>query len=167
MKVYFLIITALFTTFAITPTAFAATSEVTWTDPDSYQDIDEGEEHRDNFRESIFAHFEKHFTKMANTLPEGYVLKVNVTDIDLAGDTRAGGINRLRVIKSAYPPRMSFSYQLINAEGEKIQSDDVALKDFSFLYGRRLKYNEDPIGYEKKMLDEWFKESFDALIIPS
>jgi hypothetical protein len=146
--------------------ACAATSEVTWIDHEKYRDIQPGSESRKHFRERIFYDLEKHFSKLAQGLPEGQVLKIKVTDLDLAGDTYIGGINQLRVIKSMYFPRMNFSYELVNADGRTIvTSDEIALKDMTFMMTSNLKYRNKSLGYEKKMLDDWFAETFKAFVV--
>ena len=157
----------------------AANSEVTWTDFKKYRDINAGNQGRKNFRERTFKSFEKHFTQLAKSLPEKHVLKIAVTDVDLAGDTNAAVINprsmnhsgmkhlnmnRTRVVKDIYFPRMTFSYQLVDAEGVVIKSEDVVVKDMNFMSSSRLKYRHKVLGYEKKMLDEWFKDTFSDLI---
>jgi len=165
MKQSILMVTVLTASFLLSPNAFAASSEVTWTDYKSYRDIDPGNEGRKQFRERTFKSLEKHFAKLAATLPEDQVLKFNVTDVDLAGDTNAAGIHRTRIIKRIYSPRMNFSYQLLDAEGKVIQSDEVVVKDMNFMSGSNLKYRNESFGYEKKMLDDWFEKTFKALIV--
>lgn len=164
MKQSILIISLLSVSLLLTPNAFAATSEVTWTDYKSYRDIDPGNEGRKQFRERTFRDLEKHFAKLAAKLPEGQTLKIDVTDVDLAGDTNAAGINRTRIIKQLYSPRMNFSYQLLSAEGEVIKSEDVVVRDMNFMSGR-LKYRNTSLPYEKKMLDDWFEDTFNELIV--
>ncbi len=165
MKTLTTTLLALFTLASFQNIAYAATSEVTWTDYKKYRDIDSGNENRNSFRERTFKSFEKHFTKLAENLPEGQVLKIEVTDVDLAGDTLAGGINRLRIVKDIYFPRLNFSYQLINADGSEIVAAEVVLKDMNFLRGSSLKYRNESLGYEKKMLDDWFFETFQENIV--
>ncbi len=165
MKQSNLMLTLLAFSFLLAPNAFAATSEVTWTDYKSYRDIDSGNDGRKQFRERIFKDLEKHFTKLAATLPTEQTLKIDVTDVDLAGDTNAGGISRMRIIKHLYSPRMNFSYQVLDADGKVIQSNEVVLKDMNFMSGSNLKYRNKSLGYEKKMLDDWFEEEFKALIV--
>jgi len=150
----------LFIVVSLQSVAYAATSEITWTDYKKYRDIDPGNESRKHFRERTFKNFEKHFTKLARNLPEGQVLKIDVTDVDLAGDTHIGGINRMRIVKELYFPRMNFSYQLVNVDGSEVVSGDIKLKDMSFMMTSSLRYSHDSLGYEKKMLDGWFEESF-------
>ena len=160
MKIVTTTLIALFTMISFSNVANAATSEVTWKDYEKYRDINPGEGNRKAFRENTFHNFEKHFTKLAENLPEGQILKIVVTDVDLAGDTNAAGIRRVRIIKEIYFPRMNFSYELVNADGSEIVSDEVELKDMSFMTTSRLKYRNDSIGYEKKMLDDWFFTTF-------
>ncbi|WP_057830444.1 DUF3016 domain-containing protein [Colwellia sp. TT2012] len=163
MKQFIYMVTLLILTSLMAPGAFAASSEVTWTDYKSYRDINAGNENRKSFRERIFRDFEKHFAKLAATLPEGQVLKIDVTDVDLAGDTHAAGIHRTRIVKQIYRPRMNFSYQLFDADGKLVQSDEVVVKDMNFMSGSNLKYRHKSLGYEKKMLDDWFDKAFKDL----
>jgi hypothetical protein len=138
----------------------AAEVEVKWSNPEKYTDIDAGEEHRKNFRERTFKSFEKHFAKLAASLPENQKLILDITNVDLAGDVRHGGMNRIRVVKDIFIPRMKFTYQLLNADNSVVKSEDVALKDMSFLMHNGLKYRSQSLGYEKEMLDDWFKKTF-------
>ncbi len=165
MKTLTTTLLSVFTVVSLQSVAYAATSEVTWTDYKKYRDIRSGDESRKHFRERIFKDFEKHFTKLAERLPEGQVLKIDVTDVDLAGDTHAGGIDRLRIVKEIYFPRMNFSYQLVNVDGSVEKDDTVVLKDMSFMMGENLRYRHKSLGYEKKMLDDWFLETFKQLIV--
>ncbi|TWX55166.1 DUF3016 domain-containing protein [Colwellia hornerae] len=141
-------------------TAQAAEVNVTWTDPDKYRDIDAGTEGRKRFQENMFSEFEKHLSKLAKALPVSQTLNIEVTDIDLAGDVLASGLHQIRVIKDLYFPRIKLSFTLINAEKAIILSDNVNLKDMNFMMGGRLKYRNNALGYEKKLLDDWFKDVF-------
>lgn len=165
MKTLTTIFLAVFTMVAMQNITHAATAEVTWTDPDKYTDMRPGDESRKKFRDRIFYHFEKHFTKLAKRLPEGQVLKIDVTNVDLAGDTLAGGINRIRIIKDMYPPKIYFSYQVVNVDGSVAKEESVKLRDMNFMMGSRLKYRNEAIGYEKQMLDDWFFKAFKDLIV--
>ncbi len=138
----------------------AADVEVKWTNSDKYSDIDAGEEHRKHFKERTFKSFEKHFAKLAKSLPENQKLVFDITNIDLAGDVHHGGMNRIRVVKDIFFPRIEFTYQLLNADNTVVKSEKVALKDMSFLMHSGLKYRNQSLGYEKEMLDDWFKDTF-------
>ena len=165
MKTLTTTLLVLFTLVSSQDVAYAATSEVTWTDYKKDRDIHSGNESRKHFRERTFKNFEKHFAKLAAKLPQGQVLKIAVTNVDLAGDTHIGGIDRLRSVKEIYFPRMNFSYQLLNADGSELVAAEIKLKDMNFMAGSNLRYHRDSLGYEKKMLDDWFKETFKDQII--
>lgn len=149
----------------LAPTAIAANVEVKWTDPDKYVDIRSGNENRKGFRERTFKNLDKHFAKLAQSLPENQLLKIEVTDLDLAGDENIGGINRIRIIKEVYFPRIKFSYHLEGADKTTIIAGEINLKDMNFMLTNNLKYRRDSLGYEKKMLDDWFKKTFSEYIV--
>ena len=145
----------------VVPATFAATSEVKWTNPDDYRDIRPGEGHRKQFRERTFKTLEKHFAKLAEKLPEGQVLKIDVSNVDLAGDVNFSGIKQFRIIKESYFPKMKFSYQIVDSKDAEISTGSADLKDMTFMTNSRLRYRHKSLGYERKMLDDWFKETFE------
>ena len=59
MKKLFIVLTTLFS-LVFTTVTMAGTSEVTWTNPDDYRDVDAGEGHRAKFKAKVFADFEEH-----------------------------------------------------------------------------------------------------------
>jgi len=69
-------------------------------------------------------------------------------------------MDRIRVIRDIYIPRMKFSYQLLNADKSVIDSAEVDLKDMTFMVSTPSRYKNKSLGYEKHMLDEWFKDTF-------
>jgi len=139
----------------------AATSEVKWTNPEDYRDIHPGDSHRKHFRERTFRTLERHFSKLAEKLPEGQILKIDVTNIDLAGDVNYGGLKRFRIIKEIYFPKMSFAYQVLDMNNAEISANEVNLKNMNFMMNTGLRYRNKSLGYELKMLDDWFKETFE------
>ena len=155
-----LIVSGLCGTIFGTSTAQAADVKVTWTEPSKYRDIYSGNQGKKRFRESTFKELEKHFVKLAKALSESQLLEIEVTDIDLAGDVHASGMRDIRVVKDLYFPRMAFSFKLTNAEHVTIHSDTVDLKDMNFMMGTRSRYRNKALGYEKKLLDDWFKDEF-------
>jgi hypothetical protein len=138
----------------------AADVKITWTEPGKYRDIYSGNQGKKRFQENTFKALEKHLLKLAKALPESQLLEIEVFDVDLAGDVHAGGMRDIRVIKDLYFPRIKFSYQLLNSEKAIILSDNVNLKDMSFMMGNSSKYRNKSLGYEKKMLDDWFNDEF-------
>jgi hypothetical protein len=142
----------------------AADAEVTWTNSDKYRDIRSGFDNRKRFKERTFTSFEQHFSVLAEKLPQGLLLKIDVTDIDLAGDVRFDSNRQIRVVKDIYFPRLKFSYELLNVDKSLVTSGDINLKDMSFMLNNNLRYRNKALGYEKRMLDNWFKNTFRHMV---
>jgi len=138
----------------------AADAEVTWSNPDKYRDIRSGFDNRKRFKERTFKSFEKHFVTLAEKLPDGLLLKIDVTDVDLAGDVHFGSNSQIRVVKDIYFPRLKFSYELFNVDKSIVTSGDINLKDMSFMMNNNFRYRNKTLGYEKRMLDNWFSKTF-------
>jgi hypothetical protein len=147
----------------LTPAAIAANVEITWTEPGKYRDIHPGTQTRKRFRDNLFSNLEKHFAKLAVKLPKQQTLMIDVTDIDLAGDVNHGGIDRIRIVKPHYIPRLTFSYQLLDANNSLISEASVNIKDMNFMQSRSLRYRGGALADEKKLLDDWFKDTFSSL----
>jgi hypothetical protein len=140
--------------------ACAGEAKVTWQEPDKYTDIREGNELRDSFREKLLQDFESIFADMAQQLPDGYLLEVTVTDLDLAGEVNGmhgASWENIRVVKSIYWPRMSFSYTLKNPARELLVAGQEELKDLGFMSSAGLS-GKTRFGYEERMLKNWFKK---------
>lgn len=98
----------------------------------------------------------EHFKTLAQRLPDGQVLKVKVTDIDLAGEihpNRSRG--ELRVLRGrADWPRIDFSFTLEQG-GRTLQSGDVKLSDMAYLQNQINLERGEPLAYELRMLSRW------------
>ncbi|MFC3094341.1 DUF3016 domain-containing protein [Alteromonas sediminis] len=140
---------------------------ITWQSPQDYSDIRPSLQSRRSFRKQVFRELDEAFEKLAETLPEGQTLHVTVTDIDLAGQVWpasfvgiGSGGEDVRVVKRIHIPRMTFSYVLKDASGNDIKADDVKIKDMGFLDGLSVRFSERPFAYEKRMLKDWFGDTF-------
>ncbi|GAA0374553.1 hypothetical protein GCM10009092_43480 [Bowmanella denitrificans] len=145
--------------------------EINWQDPDRYTDVHPANESRVKFRERTFAEIQEYVEKLAEKLPDGQKLQLNVTNLDLAGQVWPGsfvGLNSpsdVRLIKRIDIPRMKFDYKLLDASGEQIKGEEVDLKDMSFQDRVNPLFNSESLRYEKNMIREWFNEAF-ADILP-
>lgn len=140
--------------------AHAGTATIEWTNPDDYRDIRPGNESRKHFRERTFKEFEKFATKLAAKLPEGYELKLNVTNLDLAGNVEFGRTQQIRIIRQIHFPKIDFDYQLLDANQQVLAAEQVSLKDMNFLHHIKTRAGTESLGYEKRMLSEWFNKAF-------
>ena len=165
MKQFILMVTLLITGTVVSTNTMAASTEVTWKGYKEYFDVDEGTYTRAGFKDLLTKNVGEHFTELAAKLPDEQTLKIEITDVDLAGQVRIGSTNDTRIVKNGYPPRINFSYQLLDDNETVIKKEEIVLRDLSFMTGQPLKYRHTPFGYEKKMLDDWFKGTFKDLVI--
>lgn len=108
--------------------------------------------------ESMKFNFQEHFNRLAAKLPAGQHLKVEIVDIDLAGDVFPRvAVQNVRVMKGrADWPRMHLRYT-IEQNGAVIRSGDRQLSDANYLTSPN-RYSSEMYGYEKEMLDDWFRK---------
>jgi hypothetical protein len=95
-------------------------------------------------------------------LPADQTLKVEITDIDLAGEVkprpRAG--RDLRILRGGADwPRITLRYSL-EAGGKVLRSADEAVSDPDYTHHGGNVSSSDPLYYEKRMLEHWFRERF-------
>lgn len=141
------------------PTTEHGIVKVQWQEPSKYRDIKSSGELQSRFENRLFETLTENLDKQAQkTLKAGETLQMVVTDVDLAGDMRptfGATANDLRVVKEVYPPRITFSYQVL--EGDKvIVSGDEKITDMNFLTSiDRMGRDRDPFFYETAMLNNW------------
>ncbi|QXD24939.1 DUF3016 domain-containing protein [Opitutia bacterium ISCC 51] len=140
--------------------AASAQVEVTFQEPEQFRDIDYGD---GNTRRGIKVHIpilEKHIIKFGKRfLKEGQTLTMTVTDVDLAGDYEpwlSPDFDDIRIVKDIYPPRISFSYELKDAEGKVLKSGEENLVDMNFQYRMRVR-THDELFYDKEMITDWMR----------
>jgi len=138
-------------------TVHAATVKVEFRDPDKFTDIGRpyGQE-RDAALEGIRRHLEQTGGRI---LPAEETLSVTVTDLDLAGSFEQNQrySREKRVVRRAYPPKIDFDFRVTKGE-TVIKEGHRSLRDTTF--NESLRYKDDALGYEKMMLDRWFRSEF-------
>ncbi|CAG9164415.1 DUF3016 domain-containing protein [Cupriavidus pampae] len=129
---------------------------VTFVHPEAFTDASR----TDNYGSDpyVLSDIRRHLEKLAaRQLPPGYTLAIDVLDIDLAGyiDWRHANGN-LRVIRDATWPRMTLSYVLRHGDDVVASANAQRINSMSFAWGVNVYGYNDPLRYEKAMLDEWF-----------
>jgi len=117
--------------------------------------------------------FEKHLKQLGESyLPEGDTLEIAIQDIDMAGAMepwQTPGLIDTRIIRDIYPPRFSLHYLWRGKSGELKADKQEQLTDLNYLTwldsSRYL--NNDPLRYEKTLLDRWFRQTFSANAKPA
>ena len=132
--------------------------QVTFDNPDDYSDVPFSS--RD--REQVLAGLANHFTWLGKSLPPGQDLRIEITDVDLAGreDPARRGAFDVRVMTGrADWPRLRLRYTL-EQHGKVIASGNAYLSDMSYLQHINRYSSNDALRYEKRMIDDWFKNTF-------
>lgn len=151
-----------------------ASVEIEWQNPEEYRDVKPVNQSRSSFREQTFKRLEEYINELAEKLPDGQVLTMTVTDLDLAGEVWpasfvgfGSGGNDVRLVKPIYIPRMAFSYTLKDKTGALLKSDEVKIKDMSFQDRHNSFFTSEALRYEKEMLKDWFLDAFPEMIARS
>lgn len=129
---------------------------VNFTKPDAYTDIGFSSWEKDKVMKDL----SQHFDKLGAQLPQGQDLKIEVLDIDLAGRIeprfRTTGQD-IRVLRgSADWPVIQLRYS-IESVGKVVKSGEARVADMSYLQNYNRYNTGEPLRYEKRMLDNWFK----------
>lgn len=153
--------------FCAVATVQAADVKVDYVNQKKFTDIKPANEPRGSFEKRTLAGFDKIFADLAAKLPEGYVWKITVTDIDLAGDvnymfTQSG--QDIRVIKEIFAPRVNFSYQLLDKSQKVVLTEELKLRDMAFMSRTHLNRSQ-ALSYEREMLERWFKEKVEPAFV--
>lgn len=146
---------------------------IVWQSPKKYRDISPANESRRGFQKRVFAQFDEKLESLAKALPDGYVMKLTISDLDLAGEVfpngnvggslALGSFNRvgtgldIRIVERAYVPRINFTYSIVNQEGETVFEGLEKLKDVGFLDTRLGRTRAEAFEHETNMLERWFE----------
>jgi hypothetical protein len=137
---------------------------VTFDHPDKFTDVKDSELATEKGRDGYLDDLKEYIQRYAEPrLADGQKLTVTFTDIDMAGDFepwRGPRFNDIRIVKDIYPPRLTFSFQLTDASGAVVKEGKRDLRDLSFQLRANPVNQDDPLRYEKSMLDDWMRDEF-------
>ena len=137
----------------------AGTVQVQFVQPEKFADVRDQAFSRERNLEALKQHLER---AGARYLADGQTLKIDVLDVDLAGEPKPGArATDVRVLKGkADWPRIDLRYTL-EAPGQPARSGQASIKDMSYLHhvASGVPATE-PLRYERRMLDDWFKSEF-------
>ncbi len=150
-----------FAIFALVSAGMAsAVVKVDFPQPEKYTDIPS----TSHGQQEMMITLRKHFEVLGAKLPAGQSLTIEVQDIVLAGrhDPFVFGSRMahpdLRVFRGRTDwPRMDFRYT-IEAGGKTLQSGTAKISDMNYQQGHNKYASNESLRYEKKMLDEWFRD---------
>ncbi|MBB1088548.1 DUF3016 domain-containing protein [Lysobacter sp. SG-8] len=133
--------------------------QVSWEDPSSFSEL-RGSGNRWEAEQGDWVNDLAEYLaeRVGRVLPEGQRVAIHITDIDLAGDYEPGrGIDgdRIRLQRDIYPPRLRFDFTRTGADGDVIDQGERKLSDMAYLSRSNLRYHNDALAYEKRMIDDW------------
>ncbi len=169
MKLTYILLAGVFTSTAViaadeivgNPVTEQGMVKIEWQDPNSFRDVKAVGDIQSRYEQRTFETLTKNLNKEASkTLKSKQKLEMLVTDLDLAGDVRptfGATMNDIRLVEELYPPRITFSYKII--EGDKvIMAGDEKLTDMGFMQ-RVGRVSDKPMRYESKLLADWLKKT--------
>ena len=139
------------------PLHAAGTVEITYVEPEKFSDIGFGTVDRDITLRQMTAVLQEFATK----LPDGQTLKLEVTNINLAGEMRPGHGREVRVLRGmADWPEVNLRYALV-AGGSTLKSGEAKIYDLAYQQGASsINSVGTNLPYERRMLREWFAKTF-------
>ncbi|MDY0746130.1 DUF3016 domain-containing protein [Paucibacter sp. R3-3] len=150
--------TVVMLTLALSGAWVSAAVEVSFVKPDQFIDIEGANFRRqDDYLEAL----QKHFQKVGETTLPGKDLKIEITDVDLAGrvEPRRNGTD-IRILRDrADGPSIQLRY-VVSENGVELRRGESRLRDLAYMTGFNSYSDGDPLRYEKRMIDNWFKQEF-------
>ncbi len=136
---------------------------VTFVAPEKFTDVSDRHADKESNRDFILERLKEYLEKRGpDRIAPGQKLAVTITDVDLAGDFEPWHGFRFedtRVLKDVYPPRMTLSFILTDADGKVVKQGERKLMDSGYLLTRP-GFSDDDLRYDKGMLDNWLRTEF-------
>lgn len=137
--------------------AQAGTVDVSFIEPDRFADAGRGRWSTEQTTKSLAEILQAYGKK----LPQGQALKIEVTEVDLAGEMRFSRRgDDIRVLRGrADWPRVDLRYTL-SENGQVLKSGEAHIADMAYLQHSLAGRYREAFGYEQRMLDRWFADTF-------
>jgi len=137
--------------------ALAAGADVTFVNPEKFTNIGRYADQKEaSHNQTEVAHFIEQLA--ARRLPTEQALQVEVLDVDLAGLVAARRrAYDVRVMRSVTWPSLKLRYRLVLGK-QVLVSGEETVADMDYLQRPNPYSTDDPLRYEKRMLDEWFQK---------
>jgi hypothetical protein len=144
---------------AALPPALAGQVNVSFVGADEYADAGNSKSER----EANLATLASHLSSLGQRLlPGDTVLEIEVLEVDLAGIVRPSrrGRGDLRIAHGGADwPRMTLRYSLVK-DGQVQKADTERVADMSYTMHSSSYGASEPLHFEKRMLNDWFRTRF-------
>ena len=133
-----------------------------WNDPSHYTDIAPGPGTAKATLAGMQRAFTGAFEQSASALPEGYMFRAEIINVDLAGQVNPPqamnpNLMNTRVLTRNYFPSIILSFELKGPGGQILASgDDVLITDMDYLSRSTSANASMPFYYEDRMIRNWF-----------
>ena len=139
-------------------------AEVLFLEPEKFTDLRSSHMSSETDRESLLEQIRDYVMSQARRyIPEGCLLAVTFTDIDMAGDFEPWLGSRwddVRIVRDIYPPRIDLAFRVTDADGNILLQGERKLRDFAFMMKIRMQSDNDSLRHEKALIDDWFRLEF-------
>jgi hypothetical protein len=132
--------------------------QVSFVKPETFVDIKDNSGFRDD---AVLKDIEKHIVEQAQKYLPGKDVRIDVTDVDLAGQVEPFGrsVNWVRVMRSVTSPSITLNYE-VREGGKLVQQGKAVMRDMNYQNGFSEYFSTDSLRYEKRMIDRWFQSEF-------
>lgn len=169
-KTFSLLLTSLALTVA---TASAQSIETSLRNPEDFRDFSVNGLNEEKSARILKAELADVLPRVAGRyLPAQTTLYITFTDIDMAGEIQPWrNIHNadIRYVEQIYPPRLQFSYSLVNDQnGETMAEGEDKISDMAFQMnaGASIRTRHESFFYETELLSDWIRQTFRDLKKP-
>ncbi len=142
--------------------AQAAGAKVAFPGAEHYADAGDTAAQRERTQAELAAHLAGLAQRL---LPADLTLEVDVLEIDLAGIVEPTRRGDLRVVRGGADwPRLTLRYSLVK-DGQVQLAATERLADLAYTMNLGTRLSSDPLRFEKRLLDDWFRERFAERIV--
>ena len=139
---------------------------VAWADPATFSEIRNSGNRQDAAQGTWLHDLAQYMRQQAERrLPPGDTLQLTIVDVQRAGQYepwRGIRMQDTRIVRDIYPPRMTLRFRQLDAGGKVVAEGERKLVDPAFLLNAPSGSGNDPLRYEKGMIDSWLRREFPA-----
>lgn len=142
--------------------AVQADVTVKFVEPEKFSDIKDNSGFRDT---DVLKDIEAHIIEQAQKALPGRDVRIEVTDVNLAGEVEPFWRNAqwIRVMRSVTLPSIDLKYEVLEG-GKVVRQGEARLRDMNYQDGFQGYFSSDALRYEKRMIDRWFKQEFGTAV---
>lgn len=138
--------------------AVKAKAKLVFENWEKFADIAVGSGTAQSGADIVFRELDRHLAGLARRyLSPGETLVVTMQDIDLAGAIepwRGPDFGTIRYLRDTQPPRLVFTYQVLDASEKIIREGTEKLTNLTFKY-QSTNLDSDLTRFEKQLLSDW------------